>query len=210
MSTRYQVTRPPFVADWDSVDRDTGHTMDWANVGEEYRLNPGGVVEVGSNASADATSVTVEPLPIALASGTTLDFGGKKFARLTDDAAEGATTLTVAALATALVDGDTAAVAGTGPKHVPAGTRMGDAGTKGRMYPRVETTNPAKFILATPATEGAPHENHSAYGVIRGGVIYENLLPGSEGSPKVIPSAEKSELAAAGTGFSFVQYRDNS
>ncbi len=136
MRERHDVSRPPFVADWDSVSRDTGHTMDWDAVPDSFKLPDG-------------------------------------------------------------------------RKHVPAGTRVGFNGADGRMYPRVVTDNPAKAILATPATEGSTSENRSSYGVILGGVIYENLLPGATGTPKVIPTAEKTELAAAGTGFAFVQYRDS-
>lgn len=209
MWTSHDVSRPPFVADWDSVDRDTGHTIDWDSVGEEYRTTPGGTVEVAANALADATSVDVLPLPIDLASGTVLAFGGDKYATLTAAANAGEESITVAALVTALADGDTALVKGSGLKVIPAGTRMGDAGTNGRIYPRVDTTNPAKMILATPATEPNGTSNVRGYGVILGGVIYENLLPGAAGDPKVILTAEKTELAAAGTGFSFKQYRDS-
>ena len=145
MVTTYRPGRPNFVADWESVDRDTGHTIDWANV----------------------------------------------------------------------PDDGTYGVAGSGKRVIPAGTRMGDAGTNGRIYPRVLTTNPAKFLLATDAVEDTDglhgHLNRQSYGVIRGGVIYENLLPGAAGAPAVIPAAEKTELqtAGVGTGFAFVQYRDS-
>lgn len=203
------LSSPPFIADRASITRDTGHTIDWAKVPESYRQTPGGTVTVAATAAIDAVSVTVAALPIALPSGTVLDFGGKKFARLTAAAAKGATTLAVAALATALANADTALVAGSGPKVIPAGTRMGEAGTNGTIYPRVASTNPATCILATPAVEDAENHARSTYGVIRGGALYENLLPGATGTPKVILSAEKTELAAAGTGFAWLQYIDS-
>ncbi len=68
-------------------------------------------VNVGAaGASAAATSVPVDALPAPLASGTLLDFGTNKFARLTAAAAAGAVTITVAAIPTALVDADVATV----------------------------------------------------------------------------------------------------
>jgi hypothetical protein len=96
------------------------------------------VVTVGAaGAAADAVSVPVDALSGPIPSGTTISFGGKKFARLTAAAAAGAVTLTVAALPTALVDNDTATYAGDGthPKRVVSGTYVGrtyterDAGT---------------------------------------------------------------------------------
>jgi hypothetical protein len=154
----------------------------------------------------------------AIPAGTTLYFGeAGELARTTAAAAVGATSVATDALPAALESGDSATYVPdlAAPKVIPAGTRMGDAGTDGKIYPRVVTTNPAKFLLATDAVEEvlgfAGHLNRSSYGVIRGGVVYENLLPGATGSPKVIPSAEKTELqtAGVGTGFSFVQYRDS-
>ena len=72
------------------------------------------------------------PIP----SGTILNFGTNKFARLTAAAAAGATALTVAAIPTALVDADVATYAGSGATvTVPSGTIVGrtiaerDAGT---------------------------------------------------------------------------------
>ena len=72
------------------------------------------LVTVGSSASAGATSITVTALTGAIPSGTVLDFGGAKFARLTANAAAAATTLTVAALPTALAGAETARYLGVG------------------------------------------------------------------------------------------------
>lgn len=134
MATRYEVSRPPFVADWDSVTRDTGHTMDWDEVGDSY-----------------------------------LDSTGKKF--------------------------------------VPAGTPMGE--TANGIAP-ARAAGPdddppaivAKFLLATGANEGSEIQNRSGYGVIRGGVIYENLLPAAV-------TSHKTALDTAGTGYSWATYRDS-
>jgi hypothetical protein len=95
-----------------------------------------------------------------------------------------------------------------GKKVLPAGTRVGELLGAGKISPRVVTTNPAFGILETDAVEGDLVAPLSGYGVIRGGHLYENLLPGATGSPAVIASAEKTELAANSMGFLFSQYGD--
>lgn len=76
-----------------------------------------------AGALANATSVPVAALADAIPSGTLLDFGGKKFARLSAAAAAGATSLAVDAIPTALVSGDTAYYLPEGtPKRAAAGT----------------------------------------------------------------------------------------
>lgn len=69
-------------------------------------------VTVSAPAIATATSISVNALSGPLPSGTVLDFGGGKFARLTAAAAAGATSLTVSALPTALAGGETATYLG--------------------------------------------------------------------------------------------------
>lgn len=286
MATTYEVSRPPFVADWKSINRDTGHTIDWPNVGEEYRNTPGQTVTTSALAAAGATSLAVTALAYPVPSGTVMNFGAVapvtatvgaagaiagatsvpvaalsgaipsgtvlnftgagKFAVLTAAAAAGATALTVEALDVALVSGnaatypggtkvaratataaagataitvdelpltiesgDSAVITGTGYKMIPAGTRMGAAGTNGRIYPRVLTSNPAQMILATNAREDGEYGARDSYGVFLSGVLYENLMPGATGTPKVIPTAEKTELATAGCFFTYRQYRDS-
>lgn len=203
---------PPFVADRDSLDFDGGHTIDWAAVPEDYRETAGGTVTVGTGGAAiGATTVPVTALPVALASGTVLWFGTNKFARLSAAAAKGATSITVLALPTALVAGETATAAGTGKKFVPAGTMMaGDPLTNAQLVPTVDGTL-ATCLLATAAREDSSSDAKSGYGVILGGVIYENLLPQATGSPKRLPTAGRTALqtAGTGTGWSWRQYRDN-
>lgn len=95
------------------------------------------VATVGvAGAAGAATSIPVAALTGPIPNGTLLSFGTNKFARLTAAAATGATTLTVAALPTALVSGDAATYAGVGVTvTVPSGTVVGrtlaerDAGT---------------------------------------------------------------------------------
>lgn len=98
---------------------ETGVTVDAL----EYGLKQGDTINFGyfqpvvvtvgaAGALADATSVPVDALTGPIPSGTTLYMGSKKYVTLTAAAAEGATSLTVAALPTAVVDNDTATFQG--------------------------------------------------------------------------------------------------
>lgn len=129
---------PDAVADNSSVDRDTGHTIDWTNVLDTFK---------------DATSgkKTIPPFTVMKLAANGIDL-------------------------------------------IPAAAAA-DTGVVG--------------LLATPATQDAPSHALSGYGIIRGGVIYENLLPQATGTPKTLADGYKTSLNAAGTGFSFVQYVDN-
>jgi hypothetical protein len=49
----------------------------------------------------------------------------------------------------------------------------------------------------------------SGYGVMLGGIFYENLLPDATGNPAVLPAAIKDELKASGYAWAFEQYNDN-
>lgn len=100
-----------------------------------------------------------------------------------------------------------------GKKHLPAGTVIGTAlntgANAGKVSPRVVTTNPAIGILLTSATQGNPAEALTGYGILVGGVLYENLLPDASGSPATLATAIKTELNNAGVGFMFEQYGDS-
>lgn len=85
------------------------------------------VVVAAAGAAADALAI---PLKLALSdkipAGVSLDFGGKKFARLTAEAAKGAMGLVNAALPTALVEDDVAYYNQPGmPKRIQASTVVG-------------------------------------------------------------------------------------
>lgn len=82
-------------------------------------------VTVAANTAQGLTSVPVTALSGAIPSGTVIDFGGAKFARTAAAAAINATSLTVAALPTALVANDTATYKGIGKKSLPSGTLIG-------------------------------------------------------------------------------------
>jgi hypothetical protein len=209
--TSYIQSVPAFVADRDSLDHDGGHQIDWAAVGEQFRATPGQIVTMAAAALAAATSLTVEALTYAIPAGTVLNFtGAGEFAITTAAAAAGATSITVEALDAAIEDDDTATVAGSGSKYLPAGKCMaGDATGDGPLTPSV--TSSATCLLATDAWEDSRDAAISGYGIIVGGVIYENMLPDATGTPKRLPAAARTALQTAGIGSGFVwrQYSDS-
>lgn len=99
----------------------------------------------------------------------------------------------------------------TNKKEIKAFTVMCELAS-GKVIPRADRTGAetASMILETNAIEDDPTAALSGYGMIIGGSLYENLLPDSTGSPKVLPAAYKTELQTAGvsTGFQFEQYAD--
>ena len=90
----------------------------------------------------------------------------------------------------------------TGFKFIPAGYPMQDPGTVGgSMVPA--NTAAANVLLLTNAHEALGTDALTGYGVIRGGVIYSNLLP------VALAGAAVTNLKAAGTGFVFLTYGDS-
>lgn len=109
------------------------------------------VVDVGAaGALAGAVSIPVTALSGPIPNGTTLDFGGAKYATLTAAAAAGATALAVRAIPTALVDADIATYKGTKKKYVRGGTVIGrtwleaEAGTP--YGPAVDTDDEVRLV----------------------------------------------------------------
>lgn len=210
-STIY-ASAPNFVADPLSITRNGGRQIDWTRVTNAYRAGTTYTITVGSGgAIATATTVPVTALPVALPVGAVLDFtGAGKFAILTAPAAAGATSITVEALDAALTAGNTATrtVSYSQSKVIPAGTVMCEL-SGGLIVPRAirPGSETAIGLLYSTATEAAFMPNSDAltgYGIILGGVIYENLLP------ETITSY-KTELTTAGvgTGFSWQTYADS-
>lgn len=138
------------------------------------------VVVGAAGAAVDAVSVPVDALSGPIPNGTVLDFGGKKFARLTAAAAKNATSLAVAALATALADDDTATYPGVGKKRAPSGTLVGrtyaerDAGTG--YGPADVGTDDEIFLTAREAEDLMKETDMELYRHHR--LVKENFLPG--------------------------------
>lgn len=283
-------SKPPFVVDRGSLDRDSGRQIDWdALVDDRYDhgaaavvltesvdfgetaltvedltkpLRVGQLLDFGNSeggtvtasaAIATATTVGVTALPRAMRSGEILDFGVSKEVQLTANAAKGATSITVAALDTALAGGEIATVpvvrqvlrvataadvgddsitvdaadmpiesgdvayyggtigsTGRG-RFIPAGTVLAELAS-GKVIPRAVVTGAETAIglLETNADELQTTDAMTGYGVLRAGMIYENLLPEADGAtPSVIPTGWKTELRARGGAWQFDQYSDN-
>lgn len=198
----------PFVVDQNSVIRTLGRQPNWNRFGARWKQGAVKVV-VTAIAAADAVLIAVTAILGPLKAGEVIDFGGKKFARLTADVAAGVNSLPVAPLATALAVNDTSYAGGTGFKSVPAGLCVCEDAT-GKIIPRAE----AAAETAYGYTETAMNENSSTdaltgYGVIRGGSLWENKLQDSTGNPKIIPAQWKTEMAANGAQFMYDQYFDS-
>ena len=212
--TTSYVSAPAFIGDPASITREPGgRQVDWTYITDAYRSG-NEIVKLSAAALADATSISVDALPVALPVGTLLYFASaKEFARVTAPAAAGATSVTVEALPTALEDDDEAVVGGTGHLTIPAGTVMAELAS-GKVVPRAIRPGSETSIglLETAADQTSRSDALSGYGLIIGGVIFENLLPDATGSPAVINSTYKTELqtAGVGTGFAFRQYGDDS
>jgi len=212
MRTYHKHNRPPFVVDSNSIIRTLGRQVNFDKCGEQFKYGAFLVTVASGGALANATSIPIDPvLGGALKKGTLLSFGGKKFARLSADVAAGVSSLPVDAIPTALTGGETVYVGGSGKKHVPAGTCVVQD-TDGRVYARVNepASGTAYGFLETDATEDSPTDAETGYSVIRGGSLWENMLPdASGGPPKTLSSTYKTELAANGAQFMFDTYYDS-
>lgn len=203
--------RLPFVVDQNSVIRTLGRQPNWDRVSNRWKY---GAVKVSltANRAVDATDIAVTALLGALPLGTLLDFGGKKFARLTAAAIAGAVLLSVSPLATALVTGDVAYGGGTGAKRFPAGTCICED-ANGKIFPRADKgggSETAYGFCETDVSEDSPTDASTGYGVIRGGSLFENMLPDAVGGPpKALPADYKTEMAANGAQFMFDTYADS-
>lgn len=202
----YNASTPAFVADWESIDRNTGRQIDWSRVPESYKNGTKYTIQANGAANAAATSITVDALPVDLPVGTVLNWtGAGEFSILTAPALKGATTLAVEALDAGIEDDDQATflVTTSNSKSIVAGTVMCQL-SGGKIVPRAARpgSETAIGLLLTNANEANRSEAKTGYGVIVGGVIYETLLP------ETITSY-KTELDAAGTAFSWQTYADN-
>lgn len=208
--TEQSIGAPPFVVDRSSTVRDTGRQIDWDLLTPKYRRGAFKVVLNGAVA-ADATSVTVDPLEKPLRKGDLIQFGADEYLTLTEAAEAGDTTLQVEAVTTALEDNDEGWVGhDRGGYFIKAGTVM-DLLASGKVVPsELGTAGVTAFgILISNAEEDSRTDALSGYGVFRGGIFWENLLPEASGSPAVISSDWKTELLARGGMWQFDQYSDN-
>lgn len=201
--TYKDISLPPFVANRHSLMRDNGRQIDWALVTDRYRA--GSVdLTLTANAAADANSITVSPLKKAISKGQVFEFGGKKFARASDDVAAGLTTVPVEALGVALVSGDVAYYGGRGKKSIVPGTRM-DLLASGKVVPSALQSGGVTCysIMETGASEDMPSDSMTGYGQFISGIFFENLLP--EG----VQTTWNTEMRNRGAHLQMLTYSDN-
>lgn len=83
---------------------------------------------------------------------------------------------------------------------------VSEASKSGKILPRSTGRGKAIGILEQDAVEDDRSASLTGYGVLAGGVLYENMLPDSVSGE--LPESYKQELAAAGTGFAYQRYQD--
>lgn len=140
-------------------------------------------VNVTAAAVAGATSITVTALSGPIPTGTLLDFGGAKFARLSAAAATGATTLAVDAIPTALAVNDVAYYSPSGAvKRIASGTAIGrtyaERDANAAFGPAADTDDEV-YLLAFDVTDVATNADCELYRP--GSLVKENFLPGWAG-----------------------------
>lgn len=212
-NTTVYTSTPNFVADPETIARNSGRQIDWANVNHLYHGGTTYTITLNdAGAAEDDVEITVVALPVALPAGTYLNFGvhsvdgASMIALTTAAAAAGATTLAVAALGHEIEDASTATyiASGSGDKVIPAGTVMVEIAATGKIVPRAirPGSENAAMILWSTANENDRSAALSGYGCLIGGVIYEDLLP------ETITSW-KAELVTAGAQFQYEVYEDD-
>lgn len=150
-------------------------------------------VTVGAaGAAIDAITVPIDALALSnrlselggviIPAGSTIDFGGDKFATLTAAASIGDTSLTVRALVTALVDNDTGTFRGASARRpVTSGLLVGRtfaeraAGT-GFGAPDVSTPDDELYLTAVEIVDAEINPDVTL--LRHGTLIYEDKLPG--------------------------------
>lgn len=172
------------------------------------------IAVVAADAAAAATSITVTELGHEIEDAATADYPGtvqQQLAKLAADAAAGATALTVEPLAGPIVDDATATyiAGGTGDKTILAGTIMAEL-SGGKLVPRKDRpgSETATGILETSATEDNREDALTGYGIIVGGVIYQNLLP-EDGDSFFATAIGELETAGVGLGWVWETYADD-
>lgn len=167
-----------------------------------------GFAKLTANAAAGATSITVEALPEDIDNGATALFeGGTIVAVLKASAAKGATAITVDDLPFAIADDSEATFAADGPKVIKSGTIMAELST-GKIIPRKSVTGAETAIgfLVGDAEEDAMQDALTGFGLIIGGVVYEDLLPDRDESGF---ATWITEIKTAGPGLRLETYSDS-
>ena len=186
-------TRPTFMAD---------------QLGREHlalfpaKLDPAAFptsVAVTATVAAGGAAIGATTVPVAALSGpipatTILDFGGSKFARLTADAASGATSVGVTPLPLALDAADAATYPGTGHRTIEGGTLVGrtyaerDAGAN--FGPATVASDDEQYLTAFDVADA--DKDASAVLLEHEYRVKENYLPNWAN----LPTATKTKIRA--------------
>jgi len=113
------------------------------------------------------------------------------------------------------VDADDYTESATGKKRIPAGTVVSEFadgsvapyGSTDATASPDETPTTAIGLLASEANEDSLAEAASGYGIITGGVVWENLLP--DATAGSLAGGTKTALTNGGAEFKYYQYEDD-
>jgi len=130
-------------------------------------------------AAALDTDIGCEPLSGPIPVGTVLDFGGVKFATLTQSASAGDTFLVVRELPNNIAEGDTATYKGVGKVVIPTGTPVGrtfDERAAGEGFGPATEADDEVYLVAFEVPDAERSAEIELYR--HGSVVKENFLPG--------------------------------
>lgn len=194
--TTYALSRVRGVADESSIERAGGHLIDWslitAEADGEKRVK--GLTVMGRKVDGKLVprSVAKTLTSVVVSSNVaTVTLVGHGFAVGDQIYVSGANLSYVNGLKTVatVADADTFTFAATGSNASATGT--------------ITAAYQAVGLLETNAAQNAGSHALSGYSLIVGGVFYENLLPDAAGTPKVLPTQYKTELATSGCSIKF-------
>jgi hypothetical protein len=199
--TSYSLSRVRAVVDESSLERVMGAQIDWASVTADAdgakRVKAGTVVSRKADGKVQPRSYTQTLTSVSVtsnvATATKVAHGLSVGEQIYVSGASLSYVNGVKTIAS-VPDADTITFAATGSNASATGTILAS---------RVATE-----ILETDATDLNQAEAYTGYGSLVGGVLYENLLPDATGTPKVLPSEYKTELASADCTFKFRQFAD--
>jgi hypothetical protein len=205
--TTYYPSRPAFVVDPQSLVRNSGRQINWDKVPTSYKNSDGKKVI----AAGTVLGLTVAGQGVPRAATQTLTSvvvaSNVATATLTAHGYAVGDKLTIAGANLAYANGTIVVVS------VPTANTFTYAavGSDATATGTITAAYTAQCILETDAVEDQASDSKSGYGCLVGGMLYENRLADATGTPKVLPSAYKSELqtAGVGTGFGFEQFSDS-
>jgi len=197
----FQIARPGFIADADSIARNTGRLVDFARVPDSYKNADGNKVVPGSTILSLTGSGKVIPRAAAEAAITALtETAGTATATAAGHTYEVGDSVTISGATVTAYNGThtVTAVTATTFSFALTGSPADDTTATAGVG--------AKCILLSDAIENSKSAPVNGQGVILGGVLYETLMVefGDDDFETF-----KAELKEAGTGYVFEAYSDS-